>query len=78
MAADVAALYPIWQTEQRATCYAAANVCYQLMATIVVPVATSVEHWSCVLLVLLYAGFEIGLGIFTFWLPNETVNKALA
>ena len=48
------------------------------MATIVVPIATSVENWSCVLLVLVYAGFEIALGIFTFWLPNETVNKALA
>ena len=64
-------------TEQRATCYSACNVVYQLTATILVPVASSFESAPPVTLVMVYAGLQVALGVFTFFLPNETTNKAL-
>jgi len=65
-------------TEQRATCYAAVNVIYQLTGLIIVPIATAFDGMSSVALIEVYAGIQLLLGVFTMFLPNETTNKALA
>eukprot|EP00966_Prymnesium_polylepis_P130485 3018256-Prymnesium_polylepis.1 len=64
-------------TTQRATMYAACNVVYQTTATIVVPVSSlaSLSRPSAALG--FYAGLQMLLGCYTYFLPKETANVAL-
>jgi hypothetical protein len=67
-------------TDQRATCYAAANVVFQLASTIVMPAAGALVqrvHYSPTPLLLGYAGIQLLIGVFCAWLPHETVGKAM-
>ena len=67
-------------TEQRATCYSAANIMFQLSASIVLPVGGAIVNalnYSPVPLLVGYAVMQLIFGIFTWFLPNETVNKAM-
>ena len=67
-------------TDQRATCYAAVNMCYQITASIVVPIGGyMVDHtgYEPTPLLLGYGVIQLILGAFTCFLPNETANKAL-
>ena len=67
-------------TDQRATCYAAVNMCYQITASIAVPFGGwMVDHtgYEPTPLLIGYGTVQLVLGAFTCFLPNETVNKAL-
>jgi MFS family permease len=67
-------------TDQRATCYAAANVVFQLASTIAMPAAGALVHlvhYSPTPLLLGYAGIQLLIGVFCAWLPHETVGKAM-
>ena len=67
-------------TEQRATCYAAANVVFNVAGSAAVPLgglAVSALDYSPTPLLIGYALIHLALGAFTYFLPNETVNTAL-
>ena len=67
-------------TEQRGTCYSAANIMFQLCASVVLPVGgiiVNALNYSPVPLLVGYAVMQLIFGIFAWFLPNETVNKAM-
>ena len=64
-------------TNQRATMYAACNVVYQTTATIIVPISSAAQDASYVTILEVYAGLQLAMGLFTFFLPRETAGKAL-
>jgi len=67
-------------TEHRATCYAAVQMSYQLTACIVVPLGgmlVDAVDYSPTPLLLAYAAIQLILGVFTYFLPNETANVPL-
>ena len=68
-------------TDQRATCYATVQMIYQLTSSLVVPLGgqvVSMVDYSPVPLLLSYGVLQALLGVFTWFLPNETANVALA
>ena len=67
-------------TDQRSTCYAVVNVGYQLTAVIVVPLAgmlVDAVGYAPAPLLIGYGAIQLVLGVFSWFLPNETVNRAM-